>query len=473
MSVIILFVIFLLNIMMLRIYQKFVFDKLFTLCLWTTILIWYCIPGLIVGVYQENTPFSDFYLLISGTSAITWLQDFTRTFVLESLSLLCVLFALLSNSQNKSLTKKYNLKNHYHISYIPVKYKTTILLIFLSIIVYQFANFQNYSDYLSTNSTEFYGSGDAVSQIIKPIVYSMAIIIAIYEQKNSLLTKIAFGDIALESLFSTMTGARVAMITPVIVFVFRELCNSHKTDKDLIYGNPSERKSTARIFIMIGAICCFLVYVFLPIAQSISDARADGNFNLYTVVTSAFTEQKKASSKSNENVEVIFTKLDSFTYGSMLTNVSGYGSGGIMPYAGSLVGFVPRFILHNKPVTGSTGDGSINNHPSRLVNINVGVKSDSQNVSISPLSITLWQFGYPGFLVFVVAMVFYLKYLNYIISHDSFTYKTLGIFSASIPAFSTVVTSPDVILKYCISLFLFVFLGNFLRRFIKLSPSGS
>jgi hypothetical protein len=376
--------------------------------------------------------------------------------------------------RKKSLSERdKNNSEQYHIRYIPDNYKTTILLIFLLIIVYQFANFQNYADYISANSTESYGSGDAVSQIIKPIVYSMTILIAIYEQKNSVLRRIAFGQIILESIFSTMTGARIAMITPIIIFVFRLLCSS-QVKMQMATG----RKSTVRTFVVISAIFYFLVYVFLPIAQSISDARAVGSFDFYNVVTSTFTNKERASNssesnKSNENVEVIFTKLDSFTYGSMLTNVSGYGSGGIMPYAGSLVGFIPRFMLPNKPVAGSTGDGSIFNHPTRLVNKNVGVNSDSLNVSVSPLSITLWQFGYPGFLVFVVAMFFYLNYLNYIISHDSFTYKTLGIFSCSIPALSTVITSPDVILKYCISLIVFVYLGNFLRRFTKLSLNES
>jgi hypothetical protein len=485
MSLIIVFIIFLLNFTMLKIYQSRVLERLLTLLIWTAIIMWYCIPGFIAALYQEETPFTPFYLYMSNTSTTTWLQDFTITFTLESLAVLCFLGVILLRAKKNRFQDRENLDltSKYHIEYIPDRYKLLILAIFLAVQIYQLVNVGNHVDYLELNSTDLYGNGDAISQIIKPISYAMTILIAIYERKKNMLMRMAFIEIIMESIFYIMIGVRIGMVMPIIAFALRELCSNNKIEKDNVltntnsfdYTKRAKQRYVVRLFIIFVTLLCFLTYIFLPLSKSISDSRSEGKLDLYNIFSSTFLDKKSTNSSSDEsmrkseNAEVIFIKLDAFTYGSMLTNVSGYGTGGLMPYVGSLVGFIPRFIWLDKPVAGSTGDGSIYNHPTRLVNKNVGVQSDSLNVNISPLSITLWQFGFLGFVVFVAAMLLYIRYLNTIMNNSSFLGKTLVIVCFNAPLFSNIIPSPDVILKNCITLLVMTYTVNLLRKFKKFS----
>jgi hypothetical protein len=479
--------IFLLNLITWKIYQSRALDRLLTLCMWAALTMWYCIPAAIAGIYQEQTPFSIFYLYQDNVSKTSWFQDFTTLFFLESLAVFVVLLLILFNPGKKQYfqgEKRFNLE--YNIDRIAPKAKTIILLVGVVMIAYQVANFGNYSDYLNNNSADGYGNTDAGSQIIafvKPISYSMVILIAIYEQKKAGFIRAAFGQIIFESILTTMSGARIYMLTPFIIFIFR-ICSTKNPllRDDYVSGilestfaleskkNRLRQRETIRLGVTFFTIMLFLIYVFLPIAKAVGDARSTGEFNLYHVVVDTFANKKPPSSagtdenKKMEDVEAVFIKLDSFTNGSILNHTSGYGDGGIMPYVGSALVFIPRFIMPEKPVAG-TSDGTIYTHPSRLVTRSLGIQSDAMNVPSSPLSITFWQFGDYGFAVLVLFSFLHLKYLNYLISSPSFVYKTIGIFSLNLPGFTGVFSAPDVILKDCVTLFVIIYMVDVHRKF--------
>ena len=438
---------------------------------------WYFLPAAIAGIYQEKTPFSIFYLYQDNVSRETWLQDFTILFVLESLGVLCVLLLMLSNSRKNQQPwqqKKSNLK--YDIDRISAKAKIGILLVGGIMLVYKIANFGDNADYLNNNSADGYGNTDAMSQIIafiKPISYSMVILIAIYEQKKSSLVRLAFSQVVVESILSTMSGARIYMLTPFIIFIFRVCSLNTLTIPTFISkGNQASQREIIRLATTFFAIFLFLIYIFLPVAKSIGDARSSGEFNLYDVVVDTFINQKQSSqlgseaSRKMDDVESVFIKLDSFTNGSILNNTSGYGTGGIMPYVGSALVFIPRFIIPEKPIAG-TSDGTIYTHPSRIVTRSLGIQSDAMNVPSSPLSITFWHFGYYGFVVFILFSFLHLKYLNYLINSPSFIYKAIGLSSLNLPGFTGVFSAPDVIVKDCVMLFVIVCTVNFHRKITK------
>ena len=438
---------------------------------------WYFLPAAIAGIYQEKTPFSIFYLYQDNVSRETWLQDFTILFVLESLGVLCVLLLMLSNSRKNQQPwqqKKSNLK--YDIDRISAKAKIGILLVGGIMLVYKIANFGDNADYLNNNSADGYGNTDAISQVIafiKPISYSMVILIAIYEQKKSSLVRLAFSQVVVESILSTMSGARIYMLTPFIIFIFRVCSLNTLTIPTFISkGNQASQREIIRLATTFFAIFLFLIYIFLPVAKSIGDARSSGEFNLYDVVVDTFINQKQSSqlgseaSRKMDDVESVFIKLDSFTNGSILNNTSGYGTGGIMPYVGSALVFIPRFIIPEKPIAG-TSDGTIYTHPSRIVTRSLGIQSDAMNVPSSPLSITFWHFGYYGFVVFILFSFLHLKYLNYLINSPSFIYKAIGLSSLNLPGFTGVFSAPDVIVKDCVMLFVIVCTVNFHRKITK------
>jgi cbb3-type cytochrome oxidase subunit 3 len=479
--------IFLLNLITWKIYQSRALDRLLTLCMWAALTMWYCIPAAIVGIYQEQTPFSIFYLYQDNVSRTSWLQDFTTLFFLESLAVFVVLILILFNpgkKQHLQGEKRSNLE--YNIDRISPKAKTIILLVGAVMLAYQVANFGNFSDYLNNNSADGYGNADAGSQIIafvKPISYSMVVLIAIYEQKRAGLIRVAFGQIIFESILTTMSGARIYMLTPFIIFIFR-ICSTKNSllRDDYVSGilestfafetkkNRLRQREKIRLGVTFFTIMLFLIYVFLPIAKAVGDVRANGEFNLYNVVLDTFVNKKphastgQDESKKMEDVEAVFIKLDSFTNGAILNHTSGYGDGGIMPYVGSALVFIPRFILPEKPVAG-TSDGTIYTHPSRLVTRSLGIQSDAMNVPSSPLSITFWHFGYYGFAVLILFSFLHLKYLNYLVGSPSFVYKTIGIFSLNLPGFTGVFSAPDVILKDCVTLFVIIYMVDVHRKF--------
>jgi hypothetical protein len=506
-SIIIFSTIFVLNIIIWKIYQSRILDRLLTLCMWTAVIMWYSLPAAIAGIYKEETPFSIFYLYQDNVSRGTWIQDFTILFVLESLAVLCVLILILFNFSKKQyswIQKKTCLK--YNIDSIPSQYKMGILLVGGAMLSYQVATFGNNADYLINNSADAYGSNDATSQIIafvKTISYSMVILIAIYEQRKIGLVRVAFGQIIFESILSTMGGGRIYILTPLIIFIFR-VCSSDKVnigrDKHLNPNNcsiialsstnnssitsPNDtlafasqknltfQKDNIRLITTFLVTLLFLIYIFLPLSKSIGEARSAGEFNLYDVVIDTFSSRKQSSptstetSKKMDDIESIFIKLDSFTNGSILTSTSGYGTGGIMPYIGSVLVFIPRFIVPEKPVAG-TSDGTIYTHPSRLVTRSLGIQSDAMNVPSSPLSIAFWHFGYSGFIIFIVFGFLHFKYLNYLFSSSSFVYKAMGISSLNLPAFTGVFSAPDVIIKDCVSLFIIIYLVDLHRKFTR------
>jgi hypothetical protein len=478
-TVIIFSTIFILNVIIWRIYQSQILNRLTILCIWTALTMWYFLPAAIAGIYQERTPFSIFYLYQDNVSRETWFQDFTILFVLESLSVLCVLILILSSSRARQYAWKQKTTNlQYDINCISGKTKTLILVVGAVMLLYKIANFGSNSDYLSNNSADGYGNADALSQLIdfvKPISYSMVILIAIYEQKKISFVRMAFAQVIVESTLSTMSGARIYMLTPFIIFAFRLLSLHTLSNKNLSTGvrqKKDKQKEIIRLAMTFFATFLFLIYVFLPIAKSIGDVRAEGEFNLYDVVVGTFVNQKQSSqlgseaSRKMDDIESIFIKLDSFTNGAILNNTSGYGTGGIMPYIGSALVFIPRFIIPEKPIAG-TSDGTIYTHPSRIVTRSLGVQSDAMNVPSSPLSITFWHFGYFGFIVFVLFSYAHLKYLDYLINSPSFIYKAIGLSSLNLPGFTGVFSAPDVIVKDCVMIFVIVFTINMHLKITK------
>ncbi len=487
MQTIIFSTIFLLNLITWKIYESRALDRLLTLCMWAALTMWYCIPAGIAGFYQEQTPFSIFYLYQDNVSKTSWFQDFTTLFSLESLAVFIVLILILFNPSKKQYIrgeKNFNLE--YNIDRISSQAKTIMLIVGMMMIGYQVSNFGSNSDYLINNSADAYANVDAGSQIIsfvKPISYSMVVLIAIYEQKKAGFVRAAFGQIIFESILTTMSGARIYMLTPFIIFIFR-MCSKDKAiiEEEYLSGSLDSTFAVAsrktrlrqrekiRLGVTFFTIMLFLIYVFLPIAKSVGEARSSGEFNLYNVVVDTFVNKKPASaagaddSKKLEDVESVFIKLDSFTNGAILNHTSGYGDGGIMPYVGSALVFIPRFIMPDKPVAG-TSDGTIYTHPSRLVTRSLGIQSDAMNVPSSPLSITFWHFGYYGFAVMILFSFWHLKYLNYLISSPSFVYKTIGIFSLNLPSFTGVFPAPDVIVKDCVTLFTIIYLVDLHRKF--------
>jgi hypothetical protein len=475
MSAIILGFIFSLNWLIWKIYTRRSINQFVAMSIWTAILMWYSIPGFIAAVYQGETPFTPFYLLKPGASKDGWFIDFTYAYALESsavcIVLLVILFTFKSNRKKTAL----GLNVVAGINRISLNQKRFILFGFACALMSRTVNFSG--DYLSDNSAELYGSGDGISQLVgtllHPLTYGMTFLIAVFEKKNKPILFTSFGLILFESLFNVLfRAARIHILALVFVYVFRTVLlggqKSQSSSAISIKQIPqpqierTKKKSPnnlRKLVFTFGLSGLFLAQVFLPVATAISQVRSNDRIDVYEVINKAFfspkeVNQSKTTFKDSIAAE-IFIKLDTFTAGSMLTSESGYGTAGITPYIGSALVLLPRPFLPDKPAAG-TSDGTIATHPSRLVARSVGVNSDSLNMGVAQLNITLWHFGYLGFPVFVGALLLYFKLINWMFNSRSFLYNSLGLFLMSVPNFATVIVSPDVILKNIVLVSCFV-----------------
>jgi hypothetical protein len=470
------------NLIIWRIFRLEILNPLTTLCIWAALSMWYTIPGLIAALYQEETPFFPVYLENSSATGEVWFEDFCKAFFIESFAVCLILGGIwLFQSQRKRRLRQSQLMatSRQHERYqIPNIYKVAVLFLFLVTLLYQALRAEQ-DTYLQVNSSELYGSSNWLVFLIKQLTMSITLLVALYEPKRSYFMYGAFGLITLDTFLTSLGGNRIILLIPIILVVFRSLLNNNispPVDAGLVYAgefysSPQHRLQPKKghrfkVVILFGTIACFLWFIFIPIAQSVERVRLQGG----TVNWSAVAEN--AFSKENDNklaLSTIFWKLDSFTGGAILTREDGYGTAGFTPYIGSLLVIVPRAIIPSRPVAG-TSDGTIDTYPSRLVPKTIGVKSDVLNVGVSPLHITLWQFGYFGVIVFVISNILYFRFLDSLLASRSFWLQTLGVYSVSLPTFATIFLSPDTALKNVVFVIFFLVLlklGRLLRNTMR------
>jgi hypothetical protein len=489
MSAIILGFVFALNWLIWKIYTLRLLNQFFAMSIWTAIVMWYSIPGCVAALYQEETPFTPFYLLKPNASKSSWFVDFTFSYACEAAAVCIVLLIVLFTC--KSNRKKFRQSGIVMgVERVSPNYKWLILVGFACALIYKILNFRG--DYLSGNSAELYGSGDGISQVIgtliHPLTYGMTFLIVVFEKKSRPILITSFVLILFESLFNTIfNAARIHIIALVFVYIFRTILLGSQTNhiSPVVfldqYPQPRQRVKTKRnssnnakkILITFGLSGLFLTQIFLPIASAISQVRASDKINAYEVLNKAFftpkdSHQSENGGLANSIASEVFIKLDTFTAGSLLTSESGYGTAGVTPYIGSALLILPRPFFPDKPAAG-TSDGTILTHPSRLVARSVGVYSDSLNMGVAQLNITLWHFGVLGFPVFVGALFLYFRLLNWMFDSRSFIYNSLGLFLMNVPNFATVIVSPDVILKDFVLVACFVV---FLKLLSWLNPGS-
>jgi hypothetical protein len=462
------------NFLIWRIFERRVLNRLTTLCIWAAITMWYTIPGLIAAGYREETPFFPIYLENSSATGEVWFEDFCTAFSLESLAI-CVILGgiwLFQNQRKRRTSQSQPLTNigfQYKYS-IPKFYKVVALFLFFLTLIYQATRISQ-DTYLQVNSTELYGSSNWVVFLVKQLAMSVTILIALYEPKRSHFLYAAFGLIILDAYFTSLGGNRIIILIPIVLALFRSLIqkeNPQPTYPDVGYSGefyssvkPKPQKDNRfKISVLLVTVACLLWFVFIPVAQSIERVRLqDDVINWSEVVSDAFTEERD----NKAALSTIFWKLDSFTGGSILVREDGYGKAGITPYIGSLFVMVPRAIIPNRPIAG-TSDGTIQTFPGRLVPRSIGYKSEYLNVGVTPLHIALWHFGYVGGVVFVISGFLYLKFIDSLIDSASFSIQTLGVFSVSFPTFVTVFPAPDGALKNIVVVIFLIILLKLLSR---------
>ena len=420
MDIIIVFsLVFALNYVCRKLYLSNKLNRILSTSIWIVIIIWYSIPGILFLILDNG----DDKLSILFQSVTR--NNFLQSFALESLITVCVVVALMKFSSH--ITDKNTASFCVFLS--DTKSQKYLLFLFTFALFFNLFFAKKDYDYLSLNSAENYTEitlSQKIIHLINVVLLATTTLVAIYS-KNRKIYLLAFLLIFISSVLDFVTGARFSILTVVFVFILKVF-----VQKNIII-------EPKRILFF---ACLFFVgmNVLMPIFSTMQDKRGEGI---------DFVEVAKETTFKNDYLlyaRVAFTKLDSFSTGYLLTANEGVGGGGLLPYVGSALVFLPRNIFPNRPIAGSS-DGTIGGHPSRLVPKSINIISDSLNVGVSPVQITLWQWGYIGILIFIIATVFYLKYINWLLNSQDIMIKTLGMFLIGIPTFHEIFLASDVALK--------------------------
>ena len=124
-----------------------------------------------------------------------------------------------------------------------------------------------------------------------------------------------------------------------------------------------------------------------------------------------------------------------------------------------MLALIPRAVLPSKPTPGSF-DGTIRGYPTRIVAVQMGMSEEAGNVNVSPASIAVWQFGYFGLFVMILANGLHLYLINSLLLAPSVLFKSLAFFLIGLPALMTIYAPPDILLMNLERIFL-VFLLMF------------
>lgn len=224
------------------------------------------------------------------------------------------------------------------------------------------------------------------------------------------------------------SGARIAMLQPFFLMVL--YCQAQPWS--------SRQKAT---IVGVGAVGTIIIGSILSVA--IGQARYGDRLKLDDILSNS----SKAADQNivSEMAINLITKFDSFSTGAILVERMGEGRAGVQPYIGALLAMIPRAVLPSKPIPGSF-DGTIRGYPTRVVAVQMGMSEEAGNVNVSPASIAVWQFGYLGLLVMVLANVLHLYLINSLLLAPSVFFKSLAFFLVGLPALMTIYAPPDILL---------------------------
>jgi hypothetical protein len=392
------------------------------------LFLWYFIPGAILTVFD----------LKSVTALQAWYvsdEEYEMSFFVETLAISMVVVCFLY-----ARSRIFGVAVNRERIRIPGD-RQIYVFISLFILVQLFEVSLRGFDYLTRNSMDTLsgGTGFFLVSVLRNLLMSFVILAGIEAPRGRKVIPFAYAALVAYTLITLYIGSRIGLLLPLVFLLIR-------------FTDP--RRITFRNIVMIAFLMVLALAVLMPVALKVQQQRTQT------------LHETPLQMSPEEIARTLFVKFDSVSAGSALVRHDGYGTAGLMPYAGSLLVFVPRAIWPDRPVAG-TADGTLNTHPSRFVPYLVlNEVSDSFNVGVSPVHVTMWQFGaILGFLVFVLAGTLFLVYVDSLLISPNFEIRTIGIWLISIPTFHLLVASPDIIVKQLvISLVLVVFITKLNER---------
>ena len=142
----------------------------------------------------------------------------------------------------------------------------------------------------------------------------------------------------------------------------------------------------------------------------------------------------------------VSVKFDDISPGATLLALDGVGGGGLRPLTSALLSPIPRLLLPTKPVPISA-NGDQSGVPFVRAASQFGSIEAGMVVPVSPVAITVWEMGWSGVLIFVVANVLVLWLVEAWLSTGSILPGAFAFSMLSYPSFEFSLQSPSSLVR--------------------------
>ena len=331
----------------------------------------------------------------------------------------------------KFLSKKSNKIKEYKFSDNLI-FKVIFLLIIILIFDYYTTPKLSYIENNTIDGAS-YNLLTPITSIFKTFFFSFLIFVSCIARKKKILYFSLFA-VLITVAFMMSSGARISISAIFFIILYR-----------IIFISSSK----IRILFNLILTSILILVLFLPILISMEKVRSD-DLNISEISNNIDTESLISVFTS------VFQKFNSIDAGIKL--VDGYGSGvaALKPYIGSVFIFVPQYFYPNKPISGSI-DNTYFGTPPRLVVQYDNPHDLAGNVGVSPLAVTIWQFGWIiGPLSLFIFTTLNLFFLNYLMNSNRPVMNAIGAYFLPLPGFVGIFSSPDVYLKNAIYFIIFI-----------------
>ena len=373
------------------------------------LLLWVIVPGL-----------SAIFLYVFVNEYVHILApDFVQLYVLESslISVVIMFYLKIGKDQGVRVNPQVTSKVFYPL--VAVYFVWVIFTLLTQSMDYQANN-----DASLLNGNIFSGTISLIYVLLGAFFTYCAL-----TTRTRVVLLISFVLVMLSTIQDLMTGARIGLVWPLFILVFRLW--------QPVVGKVFTMSLGHRIMALTLVIAFFITA--MAIAESIRNIRA-------TQLISSYKWSSTELIDVESTVMSLYAKFNSISTGMALVNGYGAGTAGFAPYRGSLVFFIPRFIYPDKPIAGSINDTYFGT-PARLVPALVNPRDTIRNVGVSPLAVSVWHWGWIGGIVaFVVGCFVTLRLLAFMLN-GTLLLRLLAFSLIPIPGFFHVVPSPDVALK--------------------------
>lgn len=244
--------------------------------------------------------------------------------------------------------------------------------------------------------------------------------------------------------FSIAHGVRAVVLLPVAAGVIT---------LSTLKGRARRRATT--VLLIAGAVT---TVVGAPVAAIMgflrgrpSDISADLLLDTYNAVAGESTILEQAQLALTE----VNRKFDAIGPGIELLAMEPPGTAGLQPLFSASLSPIPRVLFPTKPVPISR-DGTYIGTPYRIAATPYGDPEIGMVVPVSASAIALWEFGSLGPLMFIVANILNLFFLNTVFLSRNVIARALGISMLGLPNAEFFFASPSMLLQNGLRLALFL-----------------